>query len=164
MYLLKIFEVGKRKSWRKEGKLYKGQHLVKGRFMKGQPGKRQGSFSSHHIPGPRESLDNELLPAQGARLFVQPSCPAWDAPCTHPVPSFTPATAVPASVPLLRCPAFHSSQGLLSCQFFGHLKKCALSLTHANMQVCENWHLLGQLEHGSWSVNISLSWPLGRWL
>lgn len=66
----------------KGGKLCKDQHLVTGRFMKGQPGKLQSNFSSHYIPGPRGSLDTSA--SSGPRLSASPSCLASDTPCTLP--------------------------------------------------------------------------------
>ena len=115
---------GGREEGREKGRRTMGQHLVMSRFMKGQPGKLHSSFRSHCIPGLRESVDIELLPAQGPRLFAYPFCPALDALVHHITssqPSLTPATAVAPScqrceptVPHLRCSASCSALGLFS--------------------------------------------------
>ena len=118
---------------RKKGKPCRGQHLAKGRFMKGQPDKLHSGFSCYQIPDPRGS---ELL-----QLRDHASHPALAALCTTSIPSAqlysshccSPQAARGMSLPSLASdvcisfcpgPAVHVS--------LGHPQKCVLTFTCAD--------------------------------
>lgn len=118
---------------RKEGKPCKGQHLAKGRFMKGQPDKLHSGFSRYHIPDPRGS---ELLPARD-----HASHPRW-LPCAHLHP-LSPALLQPLLQPP-GCQRYEPAVPRLRCLHLILPWACCPFLSWTPAEMCFDFHMCKQ--------------------
>ena len=119
---------------RKKGKPCKGQHLAKGRFMKGQPDKPHSGFSCCHIPDPRGS---ELLPAQGPCFTPCAGCPV------HHLHPLSPALLQPMLQPP-GCQRYEPTIPRLRCLHLILPWACCPFLSWTPKEMCFDFHMCKQ--------------------